>query len=81
MSPIDQNTKLHTARGPICKLCVHKFYVHEEVCKAIKTINGAKIQIAYNLRELQSQGANAKDELHREEDHEDFTFKKIKDAE
>ena len=43
MSPIDQNTKLHTARGPICKLCVHKFYVHEEVCKAIKTINGAKI--------------------------------------
>ena len=38
-------------------------------------------KIAYNLRELQSQGANAKDELHREEDHEDFTFKKIKDAE
>ena len=32
-------------RGPICKLCRHKFFVHERVSEVVKTINGTKVSI------------------------------------
>ena len=51
----DENN-LHVSRGPICKLCTYKFFVHERVSKVIEAINAAKISMSAHLKNLESQG-------------------------
>lgn len=49
---LDADTGKPTQRGPICKVCTHKFFVRERVKKVVISINAAKVSMQQGLINL-----------------------------
>ena len=68
-------------RGPICRVCVHKFMVREKVLEVVSQINATKVSMVQGLKNLASQGIEAKSQLHQEQDTNEYTLTQIKETE
>ena len=77
----DPETGKPSARGPICRLCTHKFFVWEGVNETHKHINATKISMVEGQKRLIIAGSEAKNEVHDEEDANQFQAQKIEEAE
>ena len=62
-------------------LCTHKFYVWEGVNETHKHIQATKISMVEGQKRLIQAGSEAKNEIHDEEDANQFATLKIDEAE
>lgn len=76
----DPETGKPTQRGPICKVCTHKFFVRERVNKVVQQINAAKVSMSQGLINLEKQGLEAKTLCQQEQDNNLDTDHKIQEV-
>ena len=73
----DRESGLHVLRGPICKLCTHKFFVYEKVLKVENTITSTHVSIAQMKRDMVSTADSGKVEVDQEQENEHYNAIKI----
>ena len=78
---IDPAVGRPTLRGPICRVCTHKFFVHKRVAKVNDQIKVTRINMVEGLKNLAKDGAVAKQDVHSVDNTNQYTLVRIQEAE